>query len=676
MRRRLWICAVLILAILAVYGQVCHHGFVNYDDNRYVTENPRVQAGLTKQNLIWAFKTTHAEFWHPLTWLSHMLDWELYGANGRGHHLTSLVFHGVNTLLLFLVFERMTGAPWRSAFVAAFFALHPLHVESVAWIAERKDVLSTLFGLVALLAYTGYARRRRRGAYILALVAFVSGLMAKSMVVTLPFVLLLLDYWPLGRFRSTETGDRTGSEPLHPREPVDRGTGPWRYLVLEKIPFLAVSGVFAGLTVLAQKSGGAMVPLARVSFLERLMKASLAYGVYIVKTVFPQKLAVFYPFVLPMPAWEVIGATLLLVTLSILVVWVRRRHPYLMVGWFWYLGTLLPVIGLIQVAPHLVADRYTYVPLIGISIMIAWGVPPLMRAWRHRTIILAMSTAVVLVGLMVVTWFQVRHWKDSTALFTHALRVTSRNSLALNALGQAIHEQGRSEEALAYYARALEISPDFALAYNNRGVALLELGRRGEAFESFSEAVRHSPDDALALSNLGFVLAGQGRLDEAVRAYERSLEIDPDLVIARKNLADARLKQGRTEEAVTHYNRVLELEPHADKVHFNLGIAYTRLGKLAEATHHYREAVRIEPGFAQAYNQLGVLLARQGKLREALEQFSQAVRIMPRFAEAHANLCQAYWDLGDQEAALRAYGTLLSLDRDLAQEVQERLNVP
>jgi len=444
----------LMILTFATFEQVRTYDFINYDDNRYITENQHVQSGLTLEGVTWAFTTTHAANWHPLTWLSHMLDCQLYGLNPSGHHLTNLVFHIASTLLLFLVLERMTGALWRSAFVAALFALHPLHVESVAWAAERKDVLSTFFWMLTMWTYVHYVERPGFNRYLLVLLSFVLGLLSKPMLVTLPFVLLLVDYWPLGRF---QFGRLSGDRRSH--TPKSSDTGDQKSIVLrlirEKVPFFVLCAISSILTIFAQQKIGALGSLESYTLGSRIANASVSYVRYIEKMVWPRHLAVLYPYQQMLPIWKVLGSGLLLVGVSVLVIRAVRKHPYLGVGWFWYLGTLIPVIGLVQVGKQAMADRYTYVPLIGLFVMIAWGVPDLLAGWRFRKVVLSISTGLLLSLLMIVTNLQVKHWQNDITLFEHTLAATSNNFIIHYNLGVAFDRQGKTQEAIAHFAEAL-----------------------------------------------------------------------------------------------------------------------------------------------------------------------------------------------------------------------------
>jgi len=603
-RRDVLVCLLLFVATLTVYWQVGSYDFVNFDDDKYVTENHYLHNGLTRESVIWAFTATEAANWHPLTWLSHMLDFQLYGLNPKGHHLTNVFFHLVNTFLLFLVLKWMTGALWRSSFVAALFALHPLHVESVAWVAERKDVLSTLFWMLTLWAYLGYVKRPAGKRYLLILLAFALGLMAKPMLVTLPFVMLLLDYWPLERIQLGQSVfGRTGQN--HPAIVAEKPRTQVFRLLVEKAPLFALAAVSSVVTLIVQKSGGAVGALEVYPFNIRIANGLLSYVIYITKMIWPQNLAVFYPHPgQSLPMWEAAGAGLLFVVISVAVIRVGRRCPYLPVGWLWYVGTLVPVIGLVQVGSQAMADRYTYVPLIGLFIMVAWGIPDLVRSWRHGKPALALAAASLLVALMVCTSLQVRHWKNSLTLFEHALQVTDNNSQMHNNLGNVLLEKGKLQQAIAHYTSALEINPNYGEAYINLGVAL----------------------------------ANQGKLEEAIKHYSAALKLKPNSPELHNNLGVALFGRGHIPAAIDHYLAAVQLKPDYAEAHNNLGNALAQQEKLVEAEVHYSKALKIRADYPEAHNNLGVALARQGRLNEAIVHFSEAVRLKPNYAQARANL--------------------------------------
>mgnify|MGYP000515855873 CR=1 FL=1 len=510
------ICLVLAASTLAVYWQVQSCDFVNYDDNEYVTENPNVQAGLTRQGVIWAFTTGYAANWFPLTWLSHMLDCELFGVNPGRHHLTNLLFHIANSLLLFIVLKRMTGGLWQSAFVAAAFALHPLHVESVAWVSERKDVLSGFFFFVAMGAYMRYARRPGAGRYLLTLVVFAMGLMSKPTVITLPFVLLLLDYWPLGRFENEQSVKNTEEQGRELPGSFFQQRAFYR-LILEKVPFLVLS-VFSGIvTFFSQQSGETVIGMQHIPIISRIVNAVISYVKYLEKMIWPSRLAVFYPHssVGAIQVWHIGIAALTLLVISLFVIRLFRTRKYLAVGWLWYLGTLVPMIGLVQVGTQAMADRYSYIPFTGLFIIIAWGAPELLRRLPYSRIVLALAALALIPAMMVRTWAQTGHWQNSYTLYTHAVAVTENNSKMNYNLAVTLYDQGRFEEAVMHYREVLRIEPQNFKARIHLGITLFEQGQYDEALEHFNMAVKIDPDSQEGRYNLGSALLLQGRLDEA-----------------------------------------------------------------------------------------------------------------------------------------------------------------
>jgi len=516
---------LLTLAVLAVgaYWEVKGNDFVNHDDPSYITENPLVNAGFDWKRAVRAFTSQHSYNWHPLTWLSHMLDVELYGLHAGGHHWTNLLMHTANTLLLFVLFRTLTGCLWRSAFVAAIFAIHPLHVESVAWASERKDVLSTLFWILSLLAYATYSRAPGKKNYSLALLLFALGLMAKPMVVTLPFVMLLMDYWPLGRFR--EESERRKSD-----------SKAWIHLCKEKAPFLLLSFSGSLLTFIIQEGAGAVV--SSLSLETRVANALVAYVLYLWKMMWPLGLACFYPH--PgnsLAAWQIMGSLLLLAGITLLVAYARNSRPYLLVGWLWYVGTLVPVIGVVQVGEQAMADRYAYIPLIGVSIAVVWGV----SEWMEKRVFLR-SLVLPLCGMVLLSFFlltraQVRYWKNSISLFEHAVQVTRDNFLAHFHLAGNLEQEGRHTEALQHLREVLRLRPGYQPAHYHMGNVLTQLGRTGEALEHYAKAVEINPLDYRTRNNMGFVLMRQGRWHEAALQFSEALRIHPGDKMARHNLA-------------------------------------------------------------------------------------------------------------------------------------------
>jgi len=527
-------CLILASVTIAVFWNVQHHDFILYDDFPYVVLNRHVQSGLTGGSIFWALTTFDVSNWHPLTWVSLMLDYEIFRLNPAGYHWTNLIIHIANTILLFSVFRRMTEDIWRSALVAALFAFHPLHVESVAWISERKDVLSAFFWFLTMGAYVRYTKQRRTGNYLLLIAAFVVGLMAKPMLVTLPFVLLLLDVWPLRRLALPFTGfNKT------PPDDVEAKGVTWPNAILEKLPLFFLAFLSCVITYLAQMSWKALGTLEMFPLDIRLANALIACVQYIVKMIWPAELAFFYPYIVWWPPWIVGGAALLLAGFTILILKHIGTRPYLAVGWLWYLGTLVPVIGIVQVGSQAMADRYTYIPLIGLFIMLAWGVPELVGNWRFRKPFLSVLSGGVLTVLALYSWQQVQYWQNSVTLFEHALSVTSRNYLAHNNLGVALSLSRRTEDAIRHYSAALQIKPDYEDAYYNIGMVLAAQGQYEEAIHRYREALRIAPGNANTHNNIGVALAAQGKFDEAIRHYSDALSIRSDHEKARTNLAAA-----------------------------------------------------------------------------------------------------------------------------------------
>lgn len=632
------VCLLLLAVTLATYVQVSKHDFVSLDDDIYVTENYHVRAGLTSAGIIWAFSFTDSPYWHPLTWLSHMLDCQLYGVSPSLHHLTNVVLHLANSLLLFLVLYQMTGALWRSCFVAALFALHPLNVESVAWVTERKNLLSTFFWLLTMVFYVRYSRKPGLARYLLVVSVFALGLMAKPMLVTLPFVLLLLDYWPLGRFPVQQLDSDTRTETANATIPASQRTT-YVSLVLEKVPLLILSVLSASLTSLSVQRSGILISTTLVPMKLRIANGIVSYARYIGKLIWPQELAVFYPYPSMVPLWQSVGAALLLAGISFLVIRAWRKLPYLCIGWLWYLGTLIPTIGLVQAGQWpAMADRFTYVPAIGLFVMLAWSIPHLLTKWRYRRIGLVLAAGAVLAASTILTWTQLHHWKNSVTLFQQALKVTANNYLAYNNLGNVLEREGKVKQAIDHYVKALQFNPNFPSAHYNLGHALARQGKMDEAIAHYVKALQINPNFLKAHNNLGNALARQGKIDEAIAHYSKALQCNPDFAGAHNNLANVLEGQGKIKEAVFHFSRALELEPDSAEVHFNLGNALARQGKLDEAQEHFSQAIEHRSEYAEAHNSLGVILARKGRLDEAIVYFTEALRIKPGFLQAQNNL--------------------------------------
>ena len=610
------VCLFLVITTLAVYWQVRDYEFIGYDDVLYVTRNPHLQTGLSLEGITWAFTSKRAGNWHPLTWLSHMLDIQIYGMDPGRHHLTNVLFHIGNTLLLFLIFRRMTGALWRSAFIAALFALHPLHVESVVWVAERKDVLSTFFWMLTMGAYVWYVERRGFLRYLLVLLFFILGLMAKPMLVTLPFVLLLIDYWPLNRF---QFGQSSGGGSKKQRSLALR-------FVWEKTPLLALAAASSVVTLIVQQTGGGVSSFSAYPLNIRLANAMVSYVGYIGKMVWPSNLAVLYPHPGSLPAWQIAGACLFLVFTSFAVIRAVRRQPWFAVGWLWFIGTLIPVIGLVQVGSQAMADRYTYVPLIGIFIIVAWGLPELVSGCRYRKTGLSTMAAACLLVLMATTWFQLQYWANSVTLFERALAVTDNNYVLHNNLGVAFFLQRKVGKAIDQFREAMKINPGFVDARINLAIGLANKGKMDEAIGYFSEALKINPDSDKAHINLGVALAKLGRTADAMHHYTEALRINPEFDEAHNNLGVALASQEKFDEAIDHYFEALRINPRSAEVHNNLGSALFRKGKINEAVVHFQEALRIRRGFEKASNNLAKALEFQKRMTKAVDKTQLRMR--------------------------------------------------
>jgi protein O-mannosyl-transferase len=669
MNRRKVVSLSLLLFVLVVgiFIPCLRNGFVNLDDNIYIYANARVQQGLTWHNIGWAFANLEAGFWHPLTWLSILLDSTLFGMWPGGHHLTSVLLHAFSTVILFWLLRRMTGASWRSAAVAAFFGIHPLNVEPVAWAASRKDVLSALFFLLTLLAYVRYAqagsakdaesetRSRRCGTnsegdrkpeirihesgasaedhdspvthhvsrftfhvscfYLLALLFFALGLMSKAMVLTVPIVLLLMDWWPLRRFQGLRPGERS--------KIVQR-------LVWEKVPFVAASVVCVLLTLRAERAVGALRTAGEFPFLYRLENAAISFAAYLYQMVSPRELAVFYPSPRSFAAGALVAAVVLVAAVSILALRTAHNRPYLAFGWAWYLATLLPMCGLVQVGSHSRADRYAYVPLIGIFLIVAWGVCDLTRRWQLQRPLLALMASLAMLLCMAAARRQLGYWADTVTLMRHALAVTSNNAFTQNVLGMALAEDGRAAEGIPHLEEAVRLAPAFWEAQNNLGTAL----------------------------------ARQGRFDEALPHLEAAVRLEPNAVEGRRGLADLLMARGRLEDAVLQYQETIRLSPGDPGAHHSLGMIFAMRGQLNDSVAQFQEAAKLEPGDPRVQCHLGIALGKQGRLDEAISRLQEALRLDPNSAEAHCNLGGAFAAKARWEKAISHFQQALKLRPD------------
>jgi protein O-mannosyl-transferase len=697
------ICLLLALAVWAVFGQTRSFDFVNIDDNGYVLETPQVTRGLSWEGAIWTFTQAQTGTWHPLTWLSHMLDCTLYGLWAGGHHMTNVALHAGTVALLFLVLRRMTGAFWRSAFVAAIFAIHPLRAESVAWVAERKDVLSGLFFVLTLWAYVRSVECGVRSAecqtsgngtalhaprtthhttcwYLLALCFFALGLMSKPMLVTVPFLLLLLDYWPLGimKYEGRMMKDEGSRFIIHHSH----------FILLEKVPFLALSAVSCAVTVWAQRAAGAMMDATAWPLEARLTNSTFAYLAYLGKLFWPRNLAAFYPMT-RIPTWELWAAVLVLAAITLLAVVGLKRRPWLAVGWFWYVGMLVPVVGLVQVGSQAMADRYTYLPQIGILVAVAWSAAELCARWRCPRLIQGGLMIAAAAALMATTRLQTSYWKDSESLWRHTIAVTGKNYFAEGLLGNAYLDKGQFDAAIAQYRKTLDILPSFEHACNNLGIALLQKGQVDEAMAQYQKTLQLNPRYVKAYNNLGNALLqkGQveaaiaqfqkalelkarseetynclgdallqkGQLDEAISKYREALRINPYYTVAYNSLGNALLQQGQIDAALAQYQRALQVDSRSAEAHYNLGNVLQQRGDVDGAIARYRQALQFQPRFQPVHNNLGNALMRKRQVEAAIAEYERALEIQPRDAEAHQNLAQALRQKGQSDAAIAHY---------------------
>jgi len=768
-RRVALICALLAAVTLATFWPVHRHQFLNYDDDQYVTANRHVESGLTWDNAVWAFNVGYASNWHPLTWLSHMLDAELFGVKSGPQHLVNLLFHTANAVLLFLLLRHLSAALWRSAMVAALFALHPLHVESVAWLAERKDVLSTFFFLLTLWAYARYVESAQRHDhaekpglqvarglrsftgrwYGLALLFFALGLMSKPMLVSVPFVLLLLDFWPLQRSRSTlpaglnqvgASGEPVGASGASGSlgTPPSGGSGRQRRslarwlsarfsefktpvlpLLFEKVPFLALAIASSVLTFVAQKKGHAVALWMPLSV--RVANAIASVWKYLAKTFWPTNLAIFYPHPdlavnLPhpagsppsfqWPAWLIMLAALLLVIVSVAVLRSRQRQPWLATGWFWYLVTLGPAIGIVQVGGQAMADRYTYIPSIGIFILVVWTASESLSGWRASGVLLRAASALVLGACVVLSHKQLHYWRNNSTLWEHALAITTCNYTAEIGLGlellqegkaeqsialfekaiahapfyppghfglaDALGKSGKNEEAVEEYKAGLRLDPSNAVGHDSFGLTLLRLGKADEALDQFDQAVFLAPDEPFAQNNLGLALSRKGKLDQAVLHFQAAVRLKPDYQDAVMHLAEALLKQGNLPLAQVWFNKLVQLRPADFQARVNLGVVLWRLGLRDQAEAQYTEALHLKPDDPAAHCALGDAFLAQDRLPEAAAQFAEARRLSPENSEALTGLGRA---LADQGKFAEAQGPFQEVVRLCPTNAMAQLNL-
>ncbi|HEY3762642.1 MAG TPA: tetratricopeptide repeat protein [Verrucomicrobiae bacterium] len=617
------ICLALVLATFATYWRVSGNDFINIDDGLYVKNNPWVNHGLSFAGVSWAFTHFYSHNWHPLTWISHMLDCQLFGLQPGPQHMVNVGFHAANAVLLFLLLNRLTSALWRSAIVAGFFALHPLHVESVAWIAERKDVLSAFFGLLALLAYTRYTEdlARRDLAkdakpwrwYGFALIFFVLSLMSKPMLVTLPFVMLLLDYWPLRRL----------SKPIGDAGSVDHRS--MKSLLLEKCPFFVLVVASCVVTYQAQHSSGAVVESQSGVYVGN---ALISYLRYLERMFWPMGLCMLYPFS-PISAWHVVCALSILLAVSVFCVAMAKHRPYLAVGWFWYLGTLVPAIGFLQVGPQSSADRYTYIPLVGVFIVCVWGAADLMSGWKFQKQVATLASMLLLAMCSAMTVHQLQFWKNGITLLGRTLAVTANNASAQDKFAEALIAAGEGGEALTHDAEAVRLDPANAVLQNDYASALDGAGRQDDALAHYAEAARLAPNNALIQNNYGVALVHDGQTNAAIARYEMAIRLQTNYADAYNNLGAALTGTGRFAEAASAVGQAVNFEPDNPAVRVNFGLALLRLGRVPDAAQQFAKAVSLAPDLPQAQYQLGLGLAIMRQPADALRHLQEASRLRP-----------------------------------------------
>jgi len=591
----------LAVVTLAIYAQVIGHQFITLDDPTYIQENSMVNHGLTRAGLAWAFTTFHVANWHPLTWISHMVDCQLFGMNAGGHLLVNALIHAANTLLVFWFLLRTTHARWPSALVAALFALHPLHVESVAWASERKDTLSTFFGLLSLIAYVRYVEAPSSIRYVWTAITLALGLLAKPMLVTWPFVMLLLDYWPLGRWQSAKS--KAQEKKLIK-------------LILEKIPLFILVAASAVITLIAQSRGGAVRTLAHEPLALRLSNTLVSYAKYLLLTFWPNDLAVYYPLAPGgIPGWQIVGAAFLLIGITAFCFLQRKIRPYLILGWLWFLGTLVPVIGLVQVGGQTMADRYFYIPSIGLFVALVFGLGDIVKSWRVAPSLCGGISAAALLILATLTNVQIQRWHDSFTLFEHTLSVTPPNLRIEHNLGVALGASNRFDEAATHFEKALQIDPNFY-------------------------------DGLVAMS---VTRSHQGRMPEAIEYFQAAIRLQPDTPKAHVQLAHALWEQNRDQEALEEMRRALQSAPGDADIRGDFGLALAMVGRLPEAIAQLHEALRLNPNSAENHNNLGLALLASGKARESIPEFEAALRLKPELKGAADNLRRAQAQLGSQK---------------------------
>jgi protein O-mannosyl-transferase len=682
------ICLALTILTIITFSSLKDCGFINLDDPVYVYENSYIQSGLNVKSIGQAFSSELAVKsgnWHPVTWLSLMLDYQIFGLNPSGYHLINLFFHVMNTVLLFLIVRRMTKTIWPSAFIAALFAIHPIHVESVAWIAERKDVLSAFFWMLTMGAYSYYVKHPGLRRYFFVLLFFVLGLMAKPMLVTLPFVLLLLDYWPLQRFQEIRPDykipadvfmtaasykqkqkskkAKAATETLEAKKPANPEYK-WTLiysLLWEKAPLFVLTIISSIVTYIAQQKGGAVSTFEAVPFGVRIGNAFISYITYIGKTIWPSNFAVVYPHTGLLPLWQVWGSIFPIIGITLVVIWKAKRTPYLATGWLWYTGALVPVIGIVQVGPQAMADRYTYIPLIGLFIIVAWGVPDLLEKWNCRKEILLASSAVSILCLSLIAWRQVGYWRNNIALYGHTLKVTDYNWLIYNHRGASYYSLGNYMQAIEDFNKAIKIKPDDAAPYYNRGMTYNSLGNYRQAIEDCDKAIEIKPSNADAYINRSIAYNGIGNYRRAIENLNKAIEIRPGYASAYVNRGNAYRSLGNYKQAMEEYNMAIRLKDDFALTYHNRGTLYAMLGQYQPAIEDLNKAISLDPNDIKAYNNRGLLFTQMGSYQKGLENFNEAIHLKSDYADAYRNRASVYLNQGDTISGCRDARTACKL---------------
>ena len=656
------ICVFLIIALCSLYLQVKDHQFIVFDDYLYVTENSHVLSGLNLKNIKWVFTLSekNGTYWQPLTWISHMVDIQLWGMNAGKHHLTNLFLHIINTLLLFFVLRGMTGALWKSAFVASVFAFHPINVDTVAWIAERKNLLSTCFWLIAMLAYFYYTKRPVLLRYMVVVFSFILGLLAKPMLVTLPFVLLLVDYWPLGRIdlgQSSTAGVNQNYLAMKTLSTLLKSR-----IVLEKIPLIVISILSIYVSMVSVRYVGNTATFEQVPMGLRIENAMVSYITYVGKAIIPHSFAIYYPFPKVIPSWESAGAFFLVMLISGLVLLAYRRYPYLIVGWLWYISTLVPVIGLIQSGLWpAIADRWAYVPLIGVYIMIAWGLPELLNKWQFKKIALATLTGIVVPILIVCSWMQVGYWKNSITLFEHTLKVTANNYVAHNNLAVALIDIGDFDSAVKHCIEALRINPNYANPHINLANALFKKGDVDGSIQQSRLAINLNPNNIMAYANFGQLLFIEKKYDESLSQFRKCLTLDPGYGDAYRFIGNIMLSTENYNEAIVNYKEALRINSSQPEVYYHLGIAYFQKNNYPKAILCFQRAIEENPFYSEANNYLNVAKTAQTRIDNLIESIKASIKADTQNPTLHMKLGNIYLQECIYDSAIAQYQEVLSL---------------